>query len=258
MYWSFLCLGRSSCLGKRETSLGRLPLPIYWGTLSPFRTTRFTDSRQLKGSLLQGSCLLTSRGLLSLQGLALPESPSYLFPPTELKRGRHPACISFSPSWSWSADHERQSPNSELDVLLIQRACLGKSKPHDSLKKDFLEKSVASSPSALTISGVTVVGGWGRGKLNGSVSNKAMGDTDADWERSWESLFCMEPSCQWRLSWGWQVACGFIYCCSLIRIEPGYSNSLSHWRAFGFLTFGIFAGAQYMPLLYLKYPLPQV
>lgn len=38
---------RSSSLGQRETSLGRLPLPTHWKLL---------DSWQLKGSLLQGSC----------------------------------------------------------------------------------------------------------------------------------------------------------------------------------------------------------
>lgn len=166
-----------------------------------------------------------------------------------------PACMSFSPLWSWSADHERQSPNSERDILLTSEGLFRKIKTPWLSQKGLSREICCLFPICTD---VTVVGRRGEGKLKGSVSNEAMGDTDADWERSWESLFCTEPSCQWRLSWGWQVACGFIYCCSLIWIEPGYSNFLSHWRAFGFLTFGIFAGAQYMPLLYLKYPLPQV
>lgn len=44
---------------------------------------------------------------------------------------------------------------------------------------------------------------------------------------------------QWKLSCFWQGAYGFIYYCSVIRIEPGYSSLLSEWREFGFLAFSI-------------------
>lgn len=43
----------------------------------------------------------------------------------------------------------------------------------------------------------------------------------------------------WKLSCFWQGAYGFIYYCSVIRIEPGYSSLLSEWREFGFLAFRI-------------------
>lgn len=44
---------------------------------------------------------------------------------------------------------------------------------------------------------------------------------------------------QCKLSRFWQGAYGFIYYCSVIRIEPGYSSLLSEWREFGFLAFSL-------------------
>ena len=64
------------------------------------------------------------------------------------------------------------------------------------------------------------------------------------WKSPMELGWAEHRSRQWKLSHFWQGAYGFIYYCSVIRIEPGYSSLLSEWREFGFLVFSILQESQ--------------